>query len=373
MTASNTTTASSGAPKGNAPPQQRTDTETKSAVTQYIGDVKQPPFSGAVSPTGAGSQEALLLAARAINEAATKITTAIQGKAKNFHIFSATQPPTFQRLLDFRFRVKLLEDAFANAGVKATQPATTTIDLAVPGLVTAGLNAALDILGYFKTDYTVGGVNATLNDAILLYSVAAALLKAGTKPYISGFYGPGLQSSIDAIGADLGVLANLRALAGVEVEQLKSSIADGEARATDPANAATKSSILASVQSELLRVGQINAITGLYDGLLTYLGTPDANGVFPITAIASEKAMESAVTGQDTALLLLRLENSGGEYLIKKNFWTGIGAMPLFYMGGATVAYVLLKGSNCEVIGADVIPISAGFVKATDLRGALKS
>jgi hypothetical protein len=58
--------------------------------------------------------------------------------------------------------------------------------------------------------------------------------------------------------------------------------------------------------------------------------------------------------------------------LIKKNLWTGLLAInPLFHMGGATVAYVLLKGQDGTVVKGDVLSVHGGFIKSSQMRDEL--
>jgi hypothetical protein len=48
--------------------------------------------------------------------------------------------------------------------------------------------------------------------------------------------------------------------------------------------------------------------------------------------MAPEAAVDEALS-TGAAVLLLRLETSGGGYLTKKNLWTGLGAIPRFHRG----------------------------------------
>lgn len=90
----------------------------------------------------------------------------------------------------------------------------------------------------------------------------------------------------------------------------------------------------------------------------------------PLSAVAQEFAIEDALKAGG-AVLLLRLENSGGGYLLKKNLLTGLGAMPLYHMGGATVTYLLLSGVDGCVLAGDIIPVYGGFVRTDALRTTL--
>jgi hypothetical protein len=110
----------------------------------------------------------------------------------------------------------------------------------------------------------------------------------------------------------------------------------------------------------------------LYDAFASSLTTPDANGTVPVSVLVQEHAIDAALKA-GAGVLLLRLENTGGGYLLKKNLWTGLGAeMPLYHMGGATVTYLLLAGANGRVLAGDVVAIHGGFVRTDALREELQ-
>lgn len=353
------------------------EAQTQAAVARYFGDVKAGPYSGSVDmKEKAGTEEALLLAARAVNECAGKVAKAVRGLTETFYVFAAKELPTFQRLLTFRFRKELIERAFEAAGVArraaVTDEAVTPESVAAPALVSAGLEAASKLLGFFKTDYTVGNVEAKIDESLLLFAVAGALAGEDKSVRLPSIYDPGaLDPTVGALLGELSRLITLRDIAEGEADQLKTQIAVMEKTAADPKNAATKEALLASAARLKLRAEQLNGVITLYDSFAGSLTTPDAAGNVPLTAVAKEYAIDAALKG-DGAVLLLRLENSGGGYLLKKNLWTGLGAMPLYHMGGATVTYLLLKGSDGAVLSGGVVPVYGGFVKTSDLRTTLR-
>jgi hypothetical protein len=86
----------------------------------------------------------------------------------------------------------------------------------------------------------------------------------------------------------------------------------------------------------------------------------------PLSAIAEELAIHNALK-EDGTVLLLRLENSGGSYLVKKHFLAGLLKSPLYHMGGATVTYLLLRGTNGSVLAGGIVPVHGGFKNADEL------
>jgi hypothetical protein len=345
------------------------DAQTQATIARYIGDVKAGPYSGAVDmKEKAGTEEASLLSARAVKEGATKIATAVQGEAQTFYIFGAKEFPTFQRLLTFRFRKELIKQAFEAAGV--TKPVGAVREAVTPGMVSAGLDAFSKLLGYFKTDYTLGGVETKLDESLLLFSVAGRL--RGKEVHLPLIYEPNSQgSAVAAVTKELADLVDLRKRAADQASKLKDEIANTEKKAADPQNAAIKDALLATAAALKPRLDQLNGVIALYDSFAGSLTSPEAStGAVPLNALAQEFAIEAALK-DGAAVLLLRLENTGGGYLLKKNLLTGLWKMPLYHMGGATVTYLLLSGSDGKVIAGDVIPIYGGFVKTDSLRDAL--
>jgi hypothetical protein len=354
------------------------DSQSQAALSKYIGtDVKSGPYSGIVTMKDkAGTEEAQLLGAQALREAAKKVAAQVRDKSQVFSIFRNTELPNFQRLAGFNFRVTLLQQAFSKAGV--TSPQKTGNEFVTPAMVSTGLDAFSKILGFFKTDYEIGGTDVKLDDSLLLYAVSGELTKAdGSSPakevHLPLIYEPALQDlSNNVLVKKLYDLFELRRIADSELTATKNTIADTQKKADDPANASTKASLATTVEGLKPKVDQLTAVIALYDAFATSLSTPDANGILPISTVAQENAIVSALQS-GSAVLLLRLESSGGGYLLKKNLWTGLGGMPLFHMGGATVTYLLLNGKTGGVIAGNVVPVYGGFVRTDRLRDKLST
>jgi hypothetical protein len=355
------------------------DAQGQAALAKYIGDVKAGPYSGSVTMKDkAGTEEALLLGAQAVKQAAAKVAKAVRGEKDKFYIFGAKEFPTFQRLTGFRFRKDLIKQAFAAAGITVPKPpgGAPRTELVTPGMVSSGLDAFSKILGFFKTDSEVGGIDVKLDESLLLLAVAGSLSNkdgdnAGKEVHLPLLFLPDAQSStLKALALELAELFELRGQAETQMNATKNTIADTEKKAADPANAATKDALLQTAAALKPKVDQLNGLIALYDSFATSLTTPDSNGAAPLSAIAQEFAIDAALKA-DAAVLLLRLENSGGGYLLKKNLWTGLGKMPLYHMGGATVTYLLLDGPGGKVLAGDVVPVYGGFVKTDNLRDEL--
>jgi tetratricopeptide (TPR) repeat protein len=343
--------------------------ETQATLARYIGDVKAGQYSGTVTMKDkAGTEEALLLGARAVKQGADKIAKAVKDKADKFYLFGAKEFPNFQRLLTFRFRKELIKKAFETAGITLRREELPV----TPGMVSAGLDAFSKILGFFKTDYEIGGIDVKLDESLLIFSVAGRL--APKEVLLPLTYEPSAQAgAVAALTNEMAELVRLRNQTADEVTRTKNLITDFEKKAADPQNAANKDTLLARAAALKPRLDQLNGVIALYDSFASSLTTPEANtGSIPLAILAQEFAIDTALKETKAAVLLLRMDNSGGGYLLKKNLFTGLWAMPLYHMGGATVGYLLLSGPDGKVVAGDVYPIHGGFVRTDKIRCVLE-
>jgi hypothetical protein len=321
-------------------------------ITKFIGgEVKAGPYSGNVEMgDGAGKVEAALLAAKALEEGAAKIVEAVRphpATNSRVYVFDASKPPSFDRLMNFNFRFGLIEQAFAAAGVSAAPPATKAMAAAAvtAATVAAGLGAVANILGFFKTDTKVGGIESKLDEMLAVKVVAGALAKNVTNREV---HAPSLfkpKATADAVQALVDKLTGLL-----------------ELRMTAAANA--KQAGIAADEA-----ARLQAAIDLYDAFVSQLTTTDASGTAPLVAVADEHALWEGMTGG--IVLLLRLETSGGSYLVKKHMLAGLFRAPLFYSGGAAVSYVLFDGLSGKVLAGGVVPVQGKYVRVSALRGAL--
>lgn len=370
------------------------EAQSQAALAKYIGDVKAGPYTGSVTANAtAGTEEAQLLAAQAIREAASRVAVAVRDLKTVFYVFSTSQMPTFQRLTSYRFRVQVLRQAFAAVEVtapgKGKPQGLIRPNLLTPGEASAGLDAFSKLLGFFKTDYAVGGTEVKLEESLLLNAVAGQLAREQTreisgadgKPgtetlpgrevHLSELYEPKADDVVAGeVRTELTALFVLRREAEAKLEELRSQQVSGQESGRDSGGG----SGAGGGHSDLgikEKADQLAAVIALFDGFVASLSTPDGSGTAPVASLAQESAIHAALR-TDAAVLLLKLESSGGGYLIKKNLFTGLGRMPMYTMGGATVSYVLLEGVSGRVLAGDVVPVYGGFVRTDKLRDTLR-
>ena len=333
------------------------NSQTDALKAQLFGSVTGGSFTGAVEMKDkAGIAEANLLASQAIRIAAARIATQVKSptKGKQVFLFSVKDFPNFQRLLAFRFRKELVKQAYATARVK---PSGEEAVAAAPALFSAGLDAFSKILGFFKADFTVGGVEIKPDDSQLLFAVAGNLPGS----HLAAIYNPKAKDAVTRMTQELGELVQLRGSADSETKRLSAQMEQLEKGSDEDKKKAVDLKA---------RVDLLKTVVALHDALIASLSVPDSSGNLPIALVAQELAIDDALRDGST-VLLVKLENAGGGYFVKKNLLTGLGSMPLYHMGGSTASYVLLEGKEGVVLAANVVPVHGGFVKAGDVEKEL--
>lgn len=336
------------------------NSQTESLKAQLFGTVAGGPFNGAVElKDKAGAAEANLLASHAIRSAAARISAQVTAFTDNrsIYLFNLKDFPNFQRLAAFRFRTALVKQAYQSVGVSSGSDETPA---ALPGLASSSLDALSKILGFFKSDFTIGGTEVKADDTQLLFAVAGSLPKR--KVYVPAVYSPVAQAdAVSRMTAAVGELAKPRINANKEMKSLSEQV-DDLLKGDDE-----KKQLAESKKS---RMDILKSVIALHDAFLNSLITPDSNGTLPIALLAQEFAVDASLQA-DGMVLLVKLENAAGGYFIKKNLLTGLGFMPLYHMGGAVASYVLLSGKAGTVLASNVVPVHGGFVKAGAVKDEL--
>lgn len=345
------------------------DKRQEAFLAKYIGTTTPGSYQGTVTAKdGVGKTEAALLASAALRKCADKIAASAK-KASNgavdFSIFDAKTFPDFVTLRGFRFQISLIEKRFGAAGVSAEKrepaAARAAAMVALPATISAGLTAVSDILGYLKTDYTVGDVNVELDDSMLVFCAAGALKKQGADVTLPLVY----QSDPDGaamkeLAAEFEKLELMRMQTSLEVQKV-----EGKIKSLTDAGVAENANEIAGLNQDLAK---LNTALKSYDDFINSLNSASGDGN-QLQTIMKELAVEQACKSRH--VLLVRLESSGGGYIIKKNLLTGLGKMPLYYSGGASASYALFEGNSGKVLGGDVVQAHGGCVNATRLASAL--
>jgi hypothetical protein len=324
------------------------------------------PYSGSVTiKDKAGVEEAALLSVRAMQEAASAIVETVAGLSKDQNrilVLSPQDVPNGVRLAAFRFELSVLSDRLESASnlvpasVSPTAVTTKAVEGAIasrlgdltPKLVSTQLGALNELLGYFKSNYTVGSIETTIEDSLLVKTVVGALLRKGRRALLPGL----LHRAGDAAASlqdEIGPLFALR-------------------------DAASQRAISLSAGTDAISKAEVQAITAAvtaFDTYVTSLSTAGQNGASPLAGIIDDLTFEKA-SGAADLVLLVHVENCGGSFYDKTGLFAGIFSMPLYFAGGTTISYAVTSGSEGELLAAGAVPTYGGFVKADKLREALK-
>jgi len=361
---------------------RKADADAQSAAFKaMIGEVPSSGIQGTVETKDkAGVTEAALLAGRATRLAAQKIAADLPAGVPQpplakqvLLLYTSSDVPNFNALLTFRAQTALIRTALEEAERKSIETLQKAPSLeAVPpaAAIGLGLEAASKILGFFRSDYTIGGVQLSLEDSILLHALAGDETLRGkyTVRLPAQYNAQALDSSSQGVHKDLTGLATLKAgVAGrIELhEKAKARFLAEAAKAKDPApmqaSAALHEQALAACKG---------AVT-LYDTFFTKVTAADDKGNVPLSTVTREDVVARALTG-GAALLLIKLQTSGGAYYTKKNLWTFFGGMPFYNMGGIVASYVLLSGKDGATLKSGVVPIHGGFVRSNEVQSAVE-
>lgn len=353
------------------------------AFKATIGDVPTSGYTGSVDvKTLAGEIEAGLLATKAVREAAMKIDAEVRASIDQSGAIVAmatSDVPTFQNLILYKAQVAIVRSALndaVNASRKAGRVEGATPE-AVPLLAAAGtvLDAANKLLSFVRSDYSVGGVAVTLDDALAVDEVANLLRKKGSygKAFtvtVPGIYNPqALADSGSSLVTDLKDLTTLKVVAESFTKQHDAEVDRLTKAASVETNPDKKAALQKDASQQKALADGLRAATALFSTWFGKLSAVDDKGSSSLVMIVKEKAIADQLA--HAHLLILKVQKAGGGYLVKKNVWTFFGGMPLYHMGGAAVSYLLLDGTSGNVTAAGVVPIHGGFVKAGKLRDTL--
>ena len=350
----------------------RAKTQT-AAFKALFGDVPSSGIQGSVETKDrAGVTEAALLAGRAVGLAAQQIAADLTSSdfptcGTVLLLFAAADAPSFNGLLNFRAQQALLRQALADAtriSIESHQRAPMPTVEVVPSAaaVGMGLDAASRLLGFFRSDFSIGGVQLTVDDSMLVHALAGnPTLRQKYVVRLPAQYNPqALANPADGILQDLIALAALRAGNGDAIDRHERAQAHF-----------LTASAAASAQIHQAALAALKGANALYDAFFTGLTTADDKGSVPLSAIAREEAVARDLDS-GAALLVVKLQTAGGAHYTRKSLWTFFGWMPFYNMGGVVASYVLLSGREGDTLRSGVVPIHGGFFRSSRIQRAVE-
>lgn len=311
----------------------------------------------------AGQMESALLATRAMVTAARRVATAV-GELKPLPAAIIVVPhgeaPDLKALNALRGFVALLTPALINAqrSLEAALSAKEFLGLgaaaAGPGIAGIGLalEAASKLLGYFRTEYTIGGTDSNADQLALAELVAGRLRAAlpDTRVYLQTLYaGQQATLSTDFITKELQNLAKIHQDALDKLDRAAPLLA-----ALPAQTAATAPDARLPAAAE--RLGKLVA---LHDAMTAKLMADGA-----MDTLLRQYALEARLAGANAHVLVTRLHKAGGSHYVTKNLWNLFGAMPFKVMGGVIASYSLFDAIGGELLQSDTYPVHGGFETA---------
>ena len=330
-------------------------------------------LTGKVDVTGdkVGLLEGDLLATAAVIQASEEIARDVNKAlpaAESVLVFAAGDFPKFDTLIPYNAQLNISGAALDRAlkmpplgvgveGVAEALPAAATV-----------LDSVTKLISFFKSDFTVGGVDVTLDDPLLVNSVAKKLNALQRKVSTPAVFNPKLLAAESPFLKRLLDVLDTRQLAGATATALQSQI-DSLTKTIAAETGDQKQADQQKAAAASRKVSALQAANSFVDAILAKLvAIDDKAGSAPLYNIVKEDVLAQMLADGKTHALIVRIQKAGGGYLIKKNLWTFFGAVPLYHMGGAAVSYALYNGATGAFEEGGDIPIDGGFVKKNDLK-----
>ncbi len=366
---------------------RKSETEVARSLLKEAFDIPLSGYAGEVK-TGskAGGVESSLLAARALTTGAQRIAeklrpvldsaTADKTAAAPVLVCGYDQIPAFQMFVAYKTQYTIVQTAIESAlqGLDAaTKPmpvaTTETYKIFAPQMAGLALDSVNKLLGFFRTDYSVEGVDVKFDDNIALVNAIAGEL-AEKQRYdirIPGVYGQPVDLTADPIFVEITALAN-------QDNALRQAVASGEKQLAAalaaaggpnlPADEKSRSEQTTSSVRNALELAK--AAQALYDTFSAKLAGGDDKNPFPLNTIIQQNTVGNLLR-QGSRLLAVRIEKAGGTYYTRKNLWSFFGGMPFFNMGGVVITYALFEGNTGRILTAGTLPVDGGFVRISKL------
>ncbi len=344
--------------------------EAKAAALKAKLGVPDSGFQGEVTLSDkAGTAEAALLGAKALNTAAKKIVESVKSEKSGASIllYPTLDFPKFQALLSVNAQIAFLKKLFeeADKADKVALPGTETVPPETAGLA---LDAINKLFGFFRTDYNVKGIDITVDDSMLVNAVAGLLSKSRTVQLPSQYIPKALSDPGLGIFKKLTELATLKAKATQKIV-LHEKEAERLTKEAENKKDQDKENTLKNAELHKKAANGFKDAITFYDEFFKKLTTADDKGLSPLADLIREDSIyETLSKGEGSLLLMVKIHNFSGSQYTAKNLWSFFGAMPFYNMGGIVVSYVLLDGKHGNVMTSGVIPVHGGFFKPNDLK-----
>lgn len=344
-----------------------------------VGEVPSSGIQGSVElGDKAGSMETALLASRATSQASRLIAKAVKAEiteavdeeagTKTIFIFPAGEPPDLKSLREFRAARELLIPEFI-AAMRNVTAASNESTLAAAGIA---LDAVTKLLGFFRSDFKVGGTELSADQGLLAEAIAGQLRSKETGDAIpevfvfSLYYKYDSKADAEFLSTELKPLDQKHAEAldvQREGEVRVAALAAEAAAMTDEASKNKKAVLIQRAEILQRQIDRLKKVIGLYDALRERLA---AEG--KMEALVRQFEVSQRLAADGAFMLTAKVHKVGGSHYVEKNLWTTFGAMPYKVMGGVIVSYSLFEGKSSRLVASQLLPVHGGFESANTLQ-----
>lgn len=341
------------------------------AFKAKIGEVPSSGIQGSVElGDKAGSMETALLAARATATASRDIAKAVKtkiGANATVFIFPAGESPDLKGLREFRAASELLK-AEIIASMRNVSAASNELPIAAAGVA---IDAVTKLLGFFRSDFKVGGSELTADQGALAEAVSGQLRSPASGTNVPVVYIYSLYYKYDPafdaefLSKELKPLQQLHSQAGGVQRTGETRVASlnaDAAKLTADSDKEKKAKMIEKAGRLQLTIDRLKKVIGLYDAMTDRLA-----GEGKMEALVRQFEISQRLAGKDTFVLTAKMHKVGGSHYVEKNLWTTFGAMPFKVMGGVIVSYSLFESQTSQLLASELMPIHGGFETANNV------
>ncbi len=219
--------------------------------------------------------------------------------------------------------------------------------IAAPGLALGGaaLQAAADLVGVFRVDYTVTGSAVALDQKPLLAAIAREIRGKGWRVVIDGF----------RLAGEGGPIADFDVLRG-KGEDLVRSVALLRARYPIPADGDGADRDETSLRAHGLLAGAEAALKNLAEFATQVTATPAGGGSAPLLVAAQGALLHEEGDSPITHVVYAGVEGGGQETITRRGFWWFTNRK-VHYLGGAAAYHFVYDVERAEVVAAGTRPL----------------
>lgn len=343
-------------------------------LNALLGSVPKSDISGDVTLKGkAGTAEAELLGAKAVQEISRIIIEKIKDDLKGrIILISSEEMPDFGAVIRYNYLINIFEKSFgeANADSREFLKQPVPKQAAVP-LAGAGLEAVTNLLSFFRSEYTVGGVEVSINTEALLSDLAGEIksLKKNSELFVPGILNPAVLAETEfEVSEKLESLFASRDVAASYIERHNKKIEELRKKLETVRDEKERAKIQKEIDEHEQKRDRLNSIISRFDIFVGQLTSLDEKNKAWMQNIVEQLFLIKAAEKEEAVILVADLQYAGGSYYTRKNLWTVFGSMPFYHMGGATATYILFDGKTGTVLNGGLVPYHGGFVKAKKLK-----